>query len=263
MDGVAILVTGSSGRLGEALARRFPDCVSFDPRPGPYTTHTDVAGAVAALEGIGIPRDLVVFHAGSLHKPNLKTHSTEDFVTLNLLSTATLIRLCTSSRCLRLRRFIYTSTTSIFGGSYDAETTVWIDEKSTPRIKNVYGWSKLAAEQLFALQPQPHLFMVLRACRFFPEEDDRDTLHDDLGEENLKFVHLLNGRRLLLSDVVQAHVAAAKCILSSDLGTVVLNLGNDVAIERGAVSGTVTDTVLLQCYPFLSELLTKKSWKLP
>ena len=228
----------------------------MDVRPGPRTAFLDLDEAFAALEGQWEGGEVVVFHAGALHKPHLATHTAEDFVEKNLAFTAKLLRLLATSKAVRLRKFVYTSTTSVFGGGYGKDT-VWVDEASRPTVKNVYGWSKRAAEQLIELQKQPQ-FVVLRACRFFPEEDDRETPHDELEEENLKFVHVLNGRRLLLEDVVSAHVCAA---LTTGTESVCLNLGNTVALTRP--EGPVTDKVLLECYPFLPELLKHKNWKLP
>jgi UDP-glucose 4-epimerase len=258
MDDAVVLVTGSSGRLGGALCARFPEAIGLDVRPGGRTTHSDLDAAFAELERrCEGGREAIVFHAGALHKPNLATHSLEEFVELNIAFTAKMLRLLATSTVVKLRKLVFTSTTSVFGGGYGSGT-VWVDEKSTPVIKNVYGWSKRAAEQLIELQKRPQ-FVILRACRFFPEEDDRDTPHDDLEEQNLKFVHLLNGRRLLLQDVVSAHVCAATIGASESF---CVNLGNTVAVARHE-GMSVTAEVLLESYPFLAQVLKRKHWKLP
>ena len=76
-----ILVTGSSGHLGEALVRTLTghDVVALDVIEGPLTTHV----------GSIVDRDLVaacmkdvevVLHTATLHKPHVATHSRQNFV---------------------------------------------------------------------------------------------------------------------------------------------------------------------------------------
>src|SRR5438105_1566185 len=77
-----ILVTGSSGHLGEALVRTLRgmgrEVVGLDILAGPFTT---MVGSVAdracverAMAGVG-----QVFHAATLHKPHVATHARQDF----------------------------------------------------------------------------------------------------------------------------------------------------------------------------------------
>ena len=76
-----ILVTGSSGWLGQTLVPRLRrdghDVVGIDPLPAPTTR---VVGSVAdrdlvrrAMRDFGIE---AVIHAGARHKPHVATHPT-------------------------------------------------------------------------------------------------------------------------------------------------------------------------------------------
>ena len=55
------------------------------------------------------------------------------------------------------------------------EPAAWITEDVQPVPKNIYGITKIAAEDLCSLFHRLHGLnaVVLRTSRFFPEEDDR------------------------------------------------------------------------------------------
>src|SRR3954447_8615534 len=106
-----ILVTGSSGHLGEALRRVLDDSLGLDILPSPYT---DIVGSVAdravvkrAVQGV----DAVV-HAATLHKPHVGSHSRREFIDTNLTGTLNLLE---ESVVAGVQRFVFTSTTSAFG----------------------------------------------------------------------------------------------------------------------------------------------------
>ncbi len=207
------LVTGSSGHLGEGLVRTLKgegaDVVGLDIKPSHYT---DLVGSITdpeitsrAMDGVS-----VVFHTATLHKPHVATHSKQDFVHTNV--TGTLMLLEAASRA-GVEAFVFTSSTSVFGDAMrpgPSEPTVWIDEDVAPQPKNIYGATKLAAEDLCQLFWRNHGLptMVLRTARFFPEEDDDRQRRNDFDQDNLKVVELLN-RRADIADVVSAHRAAA------------------------------------------------------
>jgi UDP-glucose 4-epimerase len=86
-----VLVTGSSGHLGEALVRVLRDTphqvVGLDVTASPFT---DTVASV-------IDRDVVrrcvrgtdaVIHAATLHKPHIATHSRQNFVDTNVTGTS-------------------------------------------------------------------------------------------------------------------------------------------------------------------------------
>ena len=91
-----ILVTGSSGHLGEALRRVLPDSLGLDILESPYT---DVVGSVAdralvrrAVDGV----DAIV-HAATLHKPHVGSHSRQEFVDTNVTASLSCSGRLTSS----------------------------------------------------------------------------------------------------------------------------------------------------------------------
>src|SRR5215472_11351134 len=88
------LVTGSAGHLGEALCRTLlesgHEVVGLDILESPYTTAvgsiTERLVTVSAMNGVD-----VVFHAATLHKPHVATHSRQEFVDTNVTGTLSLL----------------------------------------------------------------------------------------------------------------------------------------------------------------------------
>src|SRR3954462_12066252 len=89
-----VLVTGSSGHLGEALCRVLTadgvEAVGLDILPSP---HTAIVGSAAnpdvvrdAMQGV----DAGV-HAATLHKPHVGSHPRQEFVETNITGTLTLL----------------------------------------------------------------------------------------------------------------------------------------------------------------------------
>src|SRR5258707_155760 len=108
-----VLVTGSSGHLGEALMRSCADlgqgAVGIDIRQGPFTTQvgsiTDRGFVKRCMAGVA-----TVLHAATLHKPHVATHRRQDFVDTNITGTLNLLEEAVTAG---VRSFIYTSTTSV------------------------------------------------------------------------------------------------------------------------------------------------------
>jgi UDP-glucose 4-epimerase len=204
-----VLVTGSSGHLGEALCRVLAadgiEAIGLDILPSPYTT---VVGSVAdrplvkaALEGVD-----AVLHAATLHKPHVGSHTRQDFVETNITGTLTLLEEAVSAG---VTRFVYTSTTSAFGRALTpprGAPATWITEDVSPVPRNIYGVTKVAAENVCELVHRDHGLpvVILRTSRFFPEADDRDEVRDAYADANLKVNELLY-RRADLEDIVDAH----------------------------------------------------------
>ena len=110
-----ILVTGSSGHLGEALVRALSklghDTVGIDIIPSATTilsgSITDRLFVKQAMKGVEI-----VFHTATLHKPHVATHDRQLFIDTNITGTLNLLEEAVREN---VRSFIYTSTTSTFG----------------------------------------------------------------------------------------------------------------------------------------------------
>jgi nucleoside-diphosphate-sugar epimerase len=85
--------------------------------------------------------------------------------------------------------------------------------------RNIYGVTKLAAENCAASMRKPAVSMpVLRTARFFPEDDDT---HATLGRD-LKANELLH-RRLTVEDAADAHIAALHRAPQIGFGTFILS----------------------------------------
>ncbi|MEX1993302.1 MAG: NAD(P)-dependent oxidoreductase [Steroidobacteraceae bacterium] len=167
-----VLVTGSSGRIGGAIAARLSlrhQVTGYDLRPGPLT---GVIGDVCdttllAAQCVGV--DAVV-HTAALHVPDLAARSAEDFREINVLATRRLLEACGE---LGIRRFVYTSTTSLYGDALlpDSGAAVWVTEDLAPRPRDIYDETKLAAEAACRTAAQNGLPCIsLRMSRCFPEE---------------------------------------------------------------------------------------------
>jgi UDP-glucose 4-epimerase len=211
---MTVLVTGSSGHLGEALMRTLRGngraAIGLDIIPGLFT---DTVGSIAdraqvarAMKGVD-----TVLHAATLHKPHVATHAREAFVETNISGTLTLLE---EAARARVRAFVMTSTTSAFGDALkpppDAPAA-WIDEGVAPAPKNIYGVTKRAAEDLCQLfhRNEGLSAIVLRTSRFFPEDDDDPVARALYADDNAKANEYLF-RRVAIEDVVEAHLVAGE-----------------------------------------------------
>src|SRR3954464_9204020 len=172
-----ILLTGSPGHLGEALMRMLPalghEALGIDIT---RSAHTEVVGSITdravverCMQGIE-----AVLHVATLHKPHVATHSRQAFVDTNITGTLNLLEAAVANG---VRAFVFTSTTSTFGDALTpppGSPAAWITEDVVPIPKNIYGATKVAAEDLCQLfhRDQKLPCLVLRTSRFFPEEDD-------------------------------------------------------------------------------------------
>src|SRR5947208_4019915 len=212
MPGDRVLVTGSAGHLGEALVRVLRaagrDVVGLDLLASPFTT---AVGAIAdratvrgCLDGVG-----AVLHPATLHKPHVGSHTRQDFVHTNITGTLTLLEEAVAAG---VGSFVFTSTTSAFGRALvpvPGDPAAWITEGVRPVPRNIYGATKVAAEDLCELVHRDHGLpvLILRTSRFFPEGDDRDDVRSGYEDLNVKVNELLY-RRVDIEDVVAAHRVA-------------------------------------------------------
>lgn len=224
-----VLVTGSSGHLGEALVRTYRsrghEAVGIDILESRFTRYagsiTDrrlVRRAMAGVDG--------VLHTATLHKPHVATHTMQDFIDTNVSGTLTLLEEAVRAK---VDAFVFTSTTSTFGEALHpppGAPAAWITEDVPPVPRNIYGVTKIAAEGLCHLLHKRHGMpcVVLRTARFFPEEDDNRDVRADYPDGNVKANEYLH-RRADIADMAEAHVCA-------------LTRAGDIGFDRFIISAT-------------------------
>jgi len=269
---VNILVTGSSGWLGQTLVPRLVrdghKVVGLDPEPGATTS---VVGSVVDRALVHhVIRDegiTAIVHAAARHKPHIETHDNSEFVAVNVQGTLNLLEEAVSPGST-VDRFVFTSTTSLMisqeirdGKAGGAREAVWIDETMTPlRPRNIYGVTKLAAEELCRLFNHLHRLpvLVLRTSRFFPEEDDMAHAIAQSGE-NTKANEFLF-RRLSVEDAAEAHVVAlAK---AREIGFDTFIVSAPTPFTRDDCRGLITDapSVVARLFPEYRTLYERRGW---
>jgi UDP-glucose 4-epimerase len=178
---MTILVTGSAGHLGEALMRTLRAAgrpvLGVDLKPSPWTDRVGSIGDRDFIQScMGGVRTII--HAATLHKPHVATHSPQDFIDTNLTGTLVLLEAAVAAG---VEAFVFTSTTSAFGAALTPganQPAAWVTEDVVPIPRNIYGVTKVAAEDLCQLFHRQHGLpvIVLRTSRFFPEADDNASV---------------------------------------------------------------------------------------
>ncbi|MFC5064525.1 NAD-dependent epimerase/dehydratase family protein [Actinomycetospora atypica] len=260
------LVTGSSGHLGEALVRvlreRGGTVAGLDVAPSPTTDHvasvTDRAALADATAGVDH-----VLHTATLHKPHVGTHSRQAFVDVNVTGTLAVLD---AARDAGVRSVVVTSSTSAFGRALTpapGEPAAWITEDVAHRIRNVYGATKTAAEDLAELAAADGLpVVVLRTSRFFPEPDDRDEARARYDDANLKAVEYLY-RRVAIDDVVDAHLLAAARAPALGFARFVVSATTPFVEADREELGRDAPAVVARLFPELSRRFAERGWMVP
>ena len=262
-----ILVTGSSGHLGEALVRRLRqlqhDVVSVDVVPSPFTTR------VASIVNRDVVRECMqgvdaVLHSATLHKPHVATHSRQAFVDTNITGTLNLLEEAVEAQ---VGAFIFTSTTSTFGDALTPPAdapAAWITEEVRPRPKNIYGATKTAAEDLCQLfsRNQALPCLVLRTSRFFPEGDDSEDVRAALADANVKANEFLH-RRVDVADVVSAHVRALEMAPQLRFDKFIISATTPFTPSDLPELRTDAVAVLKRRVPRFEAIYSARGWKAP
>jgi UDP-glucose 4-epimerase len=261
-----ILVTGSSGHLGEGLMRVLRadgvEVVGLDVLPGAYT---DVVGSIVdralvrrCLDGVK-----AVLHTATLHKPHVGSHSRQEFVDTNVTGTLNLLEEAVAAN---VERFVFTSTTSAFGRALTprpGEPAAWITEDVAPIPRNIYGVTKTSAEALCELVHRDHglPILILRTSRFFPEADDRDEVRAAYDDANLKANELLY-RRVDLEDAVSAHKLALDRAPTIGFGRYIISATTPFTRDDLAQLRTDAPAVVKRHVPEYAELYDRLGWKM-
>lgn len=246
-----ILVTGTSGQIGSVIASMLSSehaVVGVDLIPGKYTTQK---GDVADRDFIfAVTQDIdSVIHISSLHAPHLKECPAESFVRTNIEGTRTLLEASIKNT---IRRFVYTSTTSLYGHAMNpSEDAVWITEELIPEPRDIYDETKIAAENLCRSFSEKHGLpcISLRVSRFFPEPEYLMALY-----------RLYRG--VDVRDAAEAHILAMEA--ESEVYDV-FNISARSPFSENETHELLHDAprVLLRHFPSLDEQFARRSWRLP
>lgn len=262
-----ILVTGSSGHLGEALIRvlksQGQEVLGLDILASPFTDRVgslaDRAFVEDCMQGIG-----AVFHTATLHKPHIITHSKQDFINTNVTAT---LHLLEAAHAVGVQAFIFTSTTSTFGDAMTPSVggpAIWVNEELVPIPKNIYGLSKRAAEDLCQLFSRNHNLpcLVLKTSRFFLEVDDLKEKRDSFADRNIKVNEYLN-RRVDIADVVSAHLLALEKVSTLGFRKYIITATTPFTRADLAELPTNAAAVMARKFPDYEDLYARYSWQMP
>jgi UDP-glucose 4-epimerase len=262
-----VLVTGSSGHLGEALMRalsgRDVDAVGLDIRPSDWT---HVVGSVAdarLTRGVMAGVD-VVLHTATLHKPQLAFQPRQAFVDTNISGTLAVLDAAVEAG---VKAFVMTSSTTVFGDALvpaPNEPAAWVDETVVPVPKNIYGATKAAAEDLCHLAHRNDGLncVVLRTSRFFPEVDDAPHAHDGRSDENVKADEYAY-RRVALEDVVTAHLLSAQRAPEIGFARYVISATTPFLREDLPELRTDAAAVFARRAPRAAAVWAERGWRFP
>jgi nucleoside-diphosphate-sugar epimerase len=261
-----ILVTGSSGHLGEALMRVLGeeghDVVGLDVLASPHTTVVGSVADRACVRSCMAGVDAVV-HAATLHKPHVESHQRVEFVDTNITGTLNLLEEAVAAG---VSRFVFTSTTSTFGRALTPEEgapAAWITEDVAPVPRNIYGTTKTAAENVCELIARDHGLpcLILRTSRFFPEADDRDDVRSAFDDLNIKVNELLY-RRVDIEDVVSAHLLALERAPAIGFGRYIISATSPLTRDDLAAIRHDLPSVVRRLFPDYEELYTQRGWRM-
>lgn len=246
-----ILITGSSGPLGREIARQLAgthEPIGIDMIPGEWTQYiVDIRDRVA-IQAVMTDIDAII-HIASLHQPHIVTHSRQDFIDVNITGTLNLLE---ASVQHHIQRFVYTSTTSLYGSAMEAtHQAIWVTEELSPRPRDIYDITKQAAEELcrhFALTA--HLpTIILRTSRFFEQTPE------------LMAVARLS-RGVDVRDAASAHLLA---VVNRTIHFDIFNISARSPFQKSDVQALWLDapSVLRRYFPNIEVVFTQRHWQLP
>jgi UDP-glucose 4-epimerase len=170
---VNVLLTGSSGHIGSAVAARLVEAGArvrgLDLRPGLYTSHIGDIADAELVDRLMNDVDAVV-HTAAWHAPHVGSVSETQFTRINVDATRGLLA---AAAAAGVGRFVVTGTTSVYGCTTRiGPPAAWATETLVPNPEDVYDVTKLAAEECCREAARGGLTtVVLRVSRCFPEPD--------------------------------------------------------------------------------------------
>lgn len=250
-----VFVTGSSGQLGAEVTRQLAghDIVGLDLVPSPTTTHTGSVTDRGLVLALAAGADAIV-HTASLHAPHVGSRSKQDFIDVNVTGTLNLLEAAVACHA---RRFVYTSTTSVYGHSLELrERAAWVTEELIACPRDIYDVTKLAAEELCKLHADRLAVTCLRVSRFFDEEPRVRAIH-----------RLYRGGDV--RDMAAAHVRAIEGELPFETGPLrsraIFNISARSAFAASDLEELLVDApaVIARRYPEVPAAFARRGWALP
>ena len=238
------------------------NAVGIDIQPGPTTHHV---GSICDREFIRSHMSGVdaVIHTATLHKPHIVTHSRQDFIDVNVNGTLVLLE---EADAAGIDRFVFTSTTSAFGEALvppEGEPAAWITETVSPIPKNIYGLTKVAAEDLCYLfyRERRMATLVLRTSRFFPEEDDSVQVRSAFSDQNAKANEFLH-RRVDIEDAAKAHLAAVERATEIGFGKYIISATTPFTKDDLAEVRSDPNAILRKRFPEFENEYRRREWRM-
>src|SRR6185295_1136076 len=168
-----VLITGTSGRIGSAIAnflRNSHEVIGIDTKMGPHTDFLlDVREKEKIFECVkGVD---AVIHCAALLSFHIGVRDDKELREINIQGTENLLKACQK---YNVRRFVFTSTTSIYGEAMvHPQRAVWVTEELLPQPRDIYDETKIAAETLCKKSSEKGVSCIcLRMSRCFPERED-------------------------------------------------------------------------------------------
>jgi UDP-glucose 4-epimerase len=248
-----ILVTGSSGQLGREIVKQLKlrqyEVLGIDVVESDTTNQLINIRNNEQVKNITIGMDAII-HTAAIHGKHYELkYPREEFIETNINGTFNLLKACVENG---VKKFLYTSTTSIYGKSMvNSKEAVWVDENLIPAPRDIYDITKLTAELLCQdyFEKENIETTVLRVSRFLPEA------------ENTKAIHRLY-RGLDEYDGAIGHILA----LEKQFETFeIFNVSNESPFQKEDLKTLISDPkeAMKKYYPGIEEIFEQKAWVFP
>lgn len=251
-----VLITGVQGQLGKMLLDELSeaynvkgiDIISSKINEKDNYSQIDIrhfGDVYRVLDGV----DYIV-HTAALHGVDLKSRSNLEFHETNVTGTLNLLE---SSKIYGIKKFIFLSSTSIYGKSSENKSnSAWLLDETTPlKPYDIYDLTKLHGEQLCELYTKLYDLPTirLRVAKFYegPNKCEFETDKLTKGTD--------------IKDVCQA----IRLALESDLTDEVFNIASSIDFTEQELIELVSNPkkVILTRYPHAEELFQKTEWVYP
>ncbi len=246
-----VVVTGSSGKLGKEIVKKLREqdyeVLGIDLIPSETTDGLFDIRDRKLMEDITNGYDAII-HTAALHgKHTDLNYPREEFIETNITGTFNLLSACVNNG---IKKFLYTSTTSIYGTAMvNEKQAVWVDEDLTPQPRDIYDITKLTCELLCKdyFEKEKIETTVLRVSRFLPED------------ENTKANHRIY-RGLDEEDGAMGHLLALEKRFDSFQ---IYNISNESPFQKEDLVDLYTNPrkVMTKYYPDIEQIYADKNWQ--